>query len=157
MFISKLNEGLRSIGENSLNLNVKGFLFVCLFVFGFLSLINTDVILCPWIPSISKCFGNINKCNPHNDSNSKGSACQCRRPKRYGFNSWVGKIPWKRKWLSTRRSWWATVHGVAKSQIPLSNQTHNPHHSPLKAVLLLHPSYRCAHWDTESFWSHRSK
>lgn len=47
-FISKLNEGLRSIGENSLNLNVKGFWgFFCLFLFGFLSLINTDVILCP--------------------------------------------------------------------------------------------------------------
>ena len=25
----------------------------------------------------------------------KEFACQCRRPK---FNSWVGKIPWRRKW-----------------------------------------------------------
>lgn len=37
-FISKLNEGLRSIGENSLNLNVKGFLgffLVCFWFFIF--------------------------------------------------------------------------------------------------------------------------
>ena len=28
----------------------------------------------------------------------KESACQCRRPKRCGFDPWVGKIPWSRKW-----------------------------------------------------------
>ena len=28
----------------------------------------------------------------------KESACQC---KRYGFNSWIGKIPWRRKWQPT--------------------------------------------------------
>ena len=28
----------------------------------------------------------------------KESACQCRR---HGFNPWVGKIPWRRKWQST--------------------------------------------------------
>ena len=28
-------------------------------------------------------------------SDSKESACQCRRPR---FNPWVGKIPWRRKW-----------------------------------------------------------
>ena len=26
------------------------------------------------------------------------SACQCRRGKRHGFNPWVDKIPWRRKW-----------------------------------------------------------
>ena len=29
------------------------------------------------------------------------SACQCRRQKRCGLNPWVGKIPWRRKWLLT--------------------------------------------------------
>ena len=29
---------------------------------------------------------------------SKESACQCQGRKRRGFDSWVGKIPWKRKW-----------------------------------------------------------
>ena len=28
----------------------------------------------------------------------KESACQC---KRWGFNSWVGKIPWRKKWQRT--------------------------------------------------------
>ena len=28
----------------------------------------------------------------------KESACQCRRHRRHGFDSWAGKIPWKRKW-----------------------------------------------------------
>ena len=30
--------------------------------------------------------------------NGKESACQC---KRCGFNPWVGKIPWRRKWQPT--------------------------------------------------------
>jgi len=28
----------------------------------------------------------------------QASACQCRRLKRCGFDSWVRKIPWSRKW-----------------------------------------------------------
>ena len=31
----------------------------------------------------------------------KESVCQCRRHKRFGFNPWVGKIPWRRKWQPT--------------------------------------------------------
>ena len=44
----------------------------------------------------------------------------------------VGKIPWRGEWLPIpysclenpmdRRFWWATVHGVAKSQTQLSDQ-----------------------------------
>ena len=29
------------------------------------------------------------------------SARQCRRCKRCGFDPWVGKIPWRRKWQPT--------------------------------------------------------
>ena len=29
------------------------------------------------------------------------SACQCRRHKRHGFDLWVRKIPWRRKWQLT--------------------------------------------------------
>ena len=42
--------------------------------------------------------------------------------RRHGFDPWVGKIPWRRKWQSTlvfllgnpmdRGAWQATVHGV---------------------------------------------
>ena len=46
--------------------------------------------------------------------------------KRLGFNSWVEKIPWWRKWQLTpvflprkeRGAWWATIHGVAKESDP---------------------------------------
>ena len=31
----------------------------------------------------------------------KESTYQCRRPKKCRFNSWVGKIPWKRAWQPT--------------------------------------------------------
>ena len=60
---------------------------------------------------------------------------QCGRP---GFDPWVGKIPWRRKWQPTpellpRKSHeWrslvqATVHGVTKSQtrLSMSSLTHS--------------------------------
>ena len=31
----------------------------------------------------------------------KESACQCRRRRRHGFDPWVGKVPWRRKWQPT--------------------------------------------------------
>ena len=34
-------------------------------------------------------------------SNGKEPACQCRRHKSLGFDLWVGKIPWRRKWQPT--------------------------------------------------------
>ena len=50
--------------------------------------------------------------------------------KRHGFDSGVGKIPWRREWqrapvfldyldyLMDKGTWWATARGVAKSQTP---------------------------------------
>ena len=53
------------------------------------------------------------------DSAGKKSACQCWG---HGFNPWVRKIPWRKKWQPTlvflprksmvRGAWWATVHGL---------------------------------------------
>ena len=34
-------------------------------------------------------------------ASSEESTCPCRRPKRHGFDLWVGKIPWSRKWQPT--------------------------------------------------------
>ena len=31
----------------------------------------------------------------------KECACQCRRHRRHGFDHWVRKIPWRRKWQPT--------------------------------------------------------
>ena len=54
----------------------------------------------------------------------KESASQCRRHKRWRFDSWVRKIPWSRKQQLTpvflpgkshgQGAWWATDHGVTK-------------------------------------------
>ena len=61
----------------------------------------------------------------------KESACQCRRHRRRGFDPWVGKIPWRKKWQPTpvflpgKFHGWdacrAAVHGVTKSQTQLSD------------------------------------
>ena len=62
-------------------------------------------------------------------SPGKESACQFGIP---GFDSWVGKIPWRREWLSTPVFWPGEFHslcivrGVSKSQKGLSNlHTHS--------------------------------
>ena len=34
-------------------------------------------------------------------ASGKESTCQCRRYKTCGFDPWVGKIPWRRKWHPT--------------------------------------------------------
>ena len=34
-------------------------------------------------------------------ASAKEPACQCRIHKRCGFNAWVGKVPWRRKWQHT--------------------------------------------------------
>ena len=62
------------------------------------------------------------------------SACQCRTCRRHGFNPWVGKIPWGRKWQPTpiflpekfmdRGAWRATVYGVTECQTRLSHYAH---------------------------------
>ena len=75
------------------------------------------VRVCPWeTPQGSIRFHNNwnNNClgNPINGllwwHSGKDSACQRRRP---GFNFWVGKIPWRRKWLSTPVFWPGKSHG----------------------------------------------
>ena len=35
------------------------------------------------------------------DCPGKEPACQCRSPERCGFNPWIRKIPWRRKWQPT--------------------------------------------------------
>ena len=57
-------------------------------------------------------------------ASGKEPTCKCRRFNRFGFDPWVGKIPWRRTWQPTpvflpgesmeRGAWWATVHEVAK-------------------------------------------
>ena len=44
-------------------------------------------------------------------ASGKESTCLCRRPKRSGFDPWVGKIPWSRKWQPTPLFLPGTFHG----------------------------------------------
>ena len=81
-------------------------------------------------------------------ASGKRLACHCRRHKRHGFTSWVGKIPWRRKWQLTsvvlpgeshgQRSLVAIVPRVAKSQ---TQQTHSVYMSKLiSQFIALSPS-----------------
>ena len=60
-------------------------------------------------------------------ASGKDHASQCRRHKRYGFNSWVGMIPWRRAWHPTPsilawRILWTEEPGGLQS-IRLQSQT----------------------------------
>ena len=67
----------------------------------------------------------------------KEPAYLCRRRKRCGFDSWVGKIPWRRAWQPTGvfllespmdgEAWQATVHRVAQSQTRLKRVSTHTH------------------------------
>ena len=76
----------------------------------------------------------VSGCDLHKSNQRKGlswwlsgkeSSCIAGR-KRYKFNPWVGKIPWKKAWQPTpaflpgesygQRSWQAAVHWVTKGQ-----------------------------------------
>ena len=76
----------------------------------------------------------------------KECAYPCRRLKRHGFDPWVRKIPWDRKWYPTseflpgkfdrQRSMGATVHGATRNWTLLSDwsntHTHRHTHTQLK-------------------------
>ena len=65
--------------------------------------------------------------------------------KRCGFDPWVGKIPWNRKWKPTpvfllenpmdRGAWGATVHGVTKNGTQLSNSARALHATAVDNIL----------------------
>ena len=81
------------------------------------------------------------------DATSEEAACQCRRCKRPRFDSWVGKISWRREWQSTsvfllreshgQRSLGATVHGIPKSQTQLKQLSIHSHRQFYKYIVLM--------------------
>ena len=44
-------------------------------------------------------------------ASGKEPACQWRRHKRCGFDPWVEKIPWRRKWQPAPAFWPGESHG----------------------------------------------
>ena len=116
----------------------------------------------------SMVFENTDSVGDWKIGSGKESTCQCRRSRKHGFDPWVGKIPWRRKWqpisssiLAWRIPWTEepgglhTVHGVTKRRTWLSNRAHTsllcPSHLDLEFILL------CLHvlsqllWTLESF------
>ena len=77
--------------------------------------------------------------------------------KRCGFDPWLGKIPWNRKWKPTpvfllenpvdRGAWGATVHGVTKSGTQLSNSTHALHATAVDNILSCMLELFCRYWN----------
>ena len=72
------------------------------------------------------CYGRLPRWN-----SGKKSTCQWRKSKRFGFETWVGKTPWSRKWQPTpvflpgkfhgQRSLAATVERVTEHQMWLTD------------------------------------
>ena len=56
-------------------------------------------------------FNSSPKCGLPRWLGGKDSACQCRIFKKRGFDPWVGKIPWSRKWQPTPVSLTGKSHG----------------------------------------------
>ena len=78
----------------------------------------------------------------------KEPACQCRRLKRCGFDPWVRKIPWRRKWQPIPVSLPGESHGQrslagngpgSHKESDMTDHTHT-HNTPqlvrLEAILL---------------------
>ena len=70
---------------------------LCPLLLGLISISNTDLVA-EGIPTMGIFFYLINIFKWHI---GKESTCQCSRCKRHGFDPWVGKIPWRRKWQPT--------------------------------------------------------
>ena len=88
---------------------------------------------------LSFCLRSSTQLCPHfgfvHGTSGKEPTCQCKRCYRCGFDPWVGKTPWRRKWQPTpvllpwKSHGWrslvqATIHGVAKSRARLSGFTY---------------------------------
>ena len=54
----------------------------------------------PWLQDSSLDLGKLQE-QASQMARGKESICQCRRHGRWGFDSWVRKIPWRRKWQPT--------------------------------------------------------
>ena len=65
----------------------------------------------------------------------KESTCQCRNCRRQGFNPWVGKNPWRRKWLSTPVLLPRESHGQ-RSLVGYSPWGHKESHTTKQLTLL---------------------
>ena len=55
-------------------------------------------------------------------ASGKEPTCQCRRRKRWGFDPWVGKIPWRRAWQPTPVFFFFTHSSILAWRIPWTEE-----------------------------------
>ena len=88
--------------------------------------------------------------------------CQCRRYKRRRFDPWVRKISWSRKSQPTPiflpgkfmdgGAWWATVHGVTRSQT--REKEHEHRCPPTLGYCYLHTLFLLPGLSSQSWLEH---
>ena len=89
---------------------------------------------------------------------SKELVCQRRRHKRRGFDPWVGKITWRRKWQPTPASlpgkspggaWGAAVCGIAKSHTTGHTSTRGRQCQKVVGLNMV----AVGHWEDDFWWN----
>ena len=86
-------------------------------------------------------YGNYSSPTFPGGASGKESTCQCRRLKRRGFNPWVRRIPWHRKWQPTPIFLAGKSHGQRSlaAYSPWghkeSDPTEHKHHQPRELAL----------------------
>ena len=124
--VAQSRTGLKRCSRSSSGTKkVEGSLFVCL------------LCSCPGIKSFREEVGFEFSLA---DEWGKESACQSRRCKKPGFDAWVRKCPWSRKWQLTPEfllAWRAMVYGVTTQLVcELSTYTLAEGFQPLSRVQL---------------------
>ena len=76
----------------------------------------------PWttVHGVTKNWTQLSNFHVHRWLSGKKFICQCKKPRTYGFDPWVRKIPWRRKWQPT------PVFLPGKSQGQRSLEGYNP-------------------------------
>ena len=81
----------------------------------------------------------------------KEYSCQCRRLRRYGFDPWVGKIPWSRKWQPTLVDLPGKFHGQKSTPRGHKELDMTEHaHAHNAKVSVVENDLRCERWAYKS-------
>ena len=109
----------------SRNKEFRTYIHLCVKSYIYIKYIFVSMCICLWASQVALVVKNLSA----KKKKKKELICQCRMHQRCRVDPWVGKITWRRKWQPTsvflpglenpidRGAWWATVHGVAESDM----------------------------------------
>ena len=85
----------------------------------------------------------------------KEFTCQCRRLRRYKFDPWVGKIPWRRKWQSTQYSCLGNPidRGPRKATVHAGHKRVRPDLAPKQQLQMIKSCLLCIYLDSTKILS----